>query len=232
MRQSKYRILFLITLCFFLYACQAKEPIRIACVGDSITYGSYLEKPAEESYPAQLQQMLGEQAFVGNFGVSGAAMSMTAKDSYWSEQARKDSEAFSPDIVLLMLGTNDSLDENWQSKEAFLQDCEMMIAFYSSLSSKPHVYLVTPSSSFILEGNDDLVRGMHQKRISEIRDWLYEYAKDQQLDMIDLYTLTKDVPQYYMFDGVHPNRAGARFIANTIASSIIQDHKLSLVHEN
>ena len=36
------------------------EKTRVACVGNSITYGLTLADPATESYPAQLQQMLGD----------------------------------------------------------------------------------------------------------------------------------------------------------------------------
>ena len=40
---------------------QAKvsDTIRVACVGNSITYGYTLSAPAQESWPAQLGAMLG-----------------------------------------------------------------------------------------------------------------------------------------------------------------------------
>lgn len=50
------------------------EKTRVACVGNSITYGMTLADPATESYPAQLQQMLGDGYEVGNFGKSGTTL--------------------------------------------------------------------------------------------------------------------------------------------------------------
>lgn len=45
--------------------------IRVACVGDSITYGARLEDREQHSYPAQLQKLLGDDVAVFNFGVGG-----------------------------------------------------------------------------------------------------------------------------------------------------------------
>src|SRR5690349_13172296 len=42
---------------------------KIACVGDSITFGYGLGDPNTESYPAQLAQRLGSAHTVQNFGV-------------------------------------------------------------------------------------------------------------------------------------------------------------------
>ncbi|MEY4378897.1 MAG: hypothetical protein RLZ85_778, partial [Verrucomicrobiota bacterium] len=54
---------------FSLMTARAAEPIKVACVGDSITLGSGAQKG--KSYPAQLQGLLGDGYQVGNFGVSG-----------------------------------------------------------------------------------------------------------------------------------------------------------------
>ena len=50
---------------------------RVACVGDSITYGSGIADRAHDSYPAQLEQILKQYDTaweVDNFGVSGATL--------------------------------------------------------------------------------------------------------------------------------------------------------------
>ena len=41
--------------------------IQVACIGDSITFGARLEFQKEDSYPAQLQQLLGTEFQVNNF---------------------------------------------------------------------------------------------------------------------------------------------------------------------
>ena len=53
---------------------QKTQPIRVACVGNSITYGTGIEDRAHDSYPSQLQRMLGERYVVGNFGKPGATL--------------------------------------------------------------------------------------------------------------------------------------------------------------
>ena len=50
------------------------QPIKVACAGNSITFGYTLQNRETESYPAQLQQMLGDKYTVGNFGKSGATL--------------------------------------------------------------------------------------------------------------------------------------------------------------
>ena len=58
----------------FTTATAQDNKIRIACVGNSITYGSRVENREKNAYPVQLQAMLGEGYEVANFGVSGATL--------------------------------------------------------------------------------------------------------------------------------------------------------------
>ncbi len=50
----------------------AVAQIKVACVGDSITAGYGLANPGTQSYPAQLQTILGGGYTVENYGASGA----------------------------------------------------------------------------------------------------------------------------------------------------------------
>ena len=59
---------------FFPGSVFGKGKIRVACIGNSVTYGYTLEDPATESYPAVLQRWLGEGYDVENFGHSGATL--------------------------------------------------------------------------------------------------------------------------------------------------------------
>ena len=45
--------------------------IRVACVGDSITYGHGIINWAKDNYPSVLQDLLGDDYCVNNYGVSG-----------------------------------------------------------------------------------------------------------------------------------------------------------------
>jgi hypothetical protein len=68
---------------------------RIAAVGNSITYGYALD-PSTQSYPAILQNLLGTNFQVSNFGVSSQTMLKNTNSSYWSQGAYTNSKAFLP----------------------------------------------------------------------------------------------------------------------------------------
>lgn len=84
MKQIFY--LLLLSLLFSLTS-QAQEqekvaPIRVACVGNSITFGSSIANRDKDSYPAVLGQMLGEGYEVRNFGFSGRVLLMDGDYPY------------------------------------------------------------------------------------------------------------------------------------------------------
>ena len=81
--------------------------IKLACIGNSITYGYGIEDRDRDSYPAQLDRMLSDRWEVQNFGVSGATLLKDGNKPYWNESAFAAALAFKPDIVVIQLGTND-----------------------------------------------------------------------------------------------------------------------------
>ena len=64
------RKVLLVFLIFCQFTLWGKEQIRIACIGNSITYGAAIENRELNCYPAQLASMLGDGYNVKNFGVS------------------------------------------------------------------------------------------------------------------------------------------------------------------
>ena len=52
----------------------ATEPLKVACVGDSITFGAGIKERETQCYPVQLGQLLGDEFEVRNFGVNGATL--------------------------------------------------------------------------------------------------------------------------------------------------------------
>ena len=88
--------------------------IHIACVGDSITYGAgVLGHRRSQSYPAYLQENLGEKYQVLNYGLSGRTLMDEGDVPYRSEKLYQKSLDAKADIYLLMLGTNDAKDYQW-----------------------------------------------------------------------------------------------------------------------
>lgn len=177
-----------------------KEPVRVACVGDSITQGSGTKG---NPYPAQLQKMLGDKWNVGNFGVSGRTLLRKGDFPYWNENAYQNALAFKPDVVIIMLGTNDTKPQNWVHEAEFVTDYRDLVKSFLDLESKPQVFICRPCP-VIGNGSFNIVEENIQKEIPRI-DAL---AKEMKLGVIDMYAALKDNPEMIP-DKVHPNAAGA-----------------------
>ena len=59
------------------------SPIRVACLGDSITAGARVDAKSE-SYPARLQNILGDNFEVRNSGIGAATLIKTGRPNIWS----------------------------------------------------------------------------------------------------------------------------------------------------
>lgn len=184
------------------------SPTKIACVGDSITYGSGIKGRDSLSYPQQLQNMLGKKYEVKNFGVSGATMLKKGNNPYWVQHKYQQTLNFNPEIIILMLGTNDSKPINWDNyKDEFTSDYTAMISNFKKLKSKPKIYLGIPPP--VVKNRWGI-----QKKIveSELRDIIINIAKYNSLEVIDFYDVLKGKP-LLIPDNVHPNAEGAKLMA-------------------
>ena len=118
---------------------------RVACIGDSLTWGFSLPDSWRQSYPALLQERLGADYVVRNFGCNGASVRCDADLPYVQTLAYGESRAWNPDIVLLMLGSNDATPWDWDAA-AFHRDYERIVASYRDLPSHPRVILIAAAS--------------------------------------------------------------------------------------
>lgn len=189
-------------------------PIRIACVGDSITFGATIKERTKNCYPAQLQGLLGETFAVQNFGVNGATMLKKGNKPYWTFEQFNAAQNLQPDIVIIKLGTNDTKPDNWKFKYDYQANYIEMIEAFRKLDSKPKVYLCYPAPVVAERWgiNDKTVR-------EEVIPMIDAIAKEMKLPIIDLYTPLKDKPEL-LPDKVHPNAEGAAIIAKTVAEAI------------
>ena len=184
--------------------------LRVACIGNSITYGDRIRNRAKDSYPAQLGVLLGEKYLVQNFGVNGATMLMVSDLPYMKTKAWNDAKDFNPNIVIIKLGTNDSKPGNWVNKKNFAADMQAMIDTLRALPSKPTIYLCSPAKAF---SNRFGIRDSIIK--ADIIPLVQQVAKKNHLQLIDLYAITKDHPEIYV-DEIHPNEIGAGMLAKEI----------------
>jgi lysophospholipase L1-like esterase len=184
--------------------------IRVACIGDSITEISH--------YPEELQAMLGEGYLVGNFGVSGSAVSNNSSKPYINQSAFQEAKDFQPHVVIIMLGTNDAKWENYRYVGDFPTDYTEIIDEYESLPENQQIYLVTPPPIY------DNPLGLYNSLLEQgVLPSIEQVADDLHLPTIDVNTALTDHEDYFI-DGVHPNLDGAEAIASTINDAITPEY--------
>ena len=189
---------------------------RIACVGDSITWGFTIVNRRKYSCPALLQQRLGADYEVRNFGQNDAAARFDADTPYVKKRVFQESLDWNPDIVLLMLGSNDTKKRNWDP-EIFRRDYKRIVESYLKLPSQPRVILIAPIQIF--QPMHIPLLGLYTETMENgVRPAIREIAAEMGLELVDLVNLFTD--SKYMMDGVHPQREGARMLEEAIYSGI------------
>ena len=119
--RNTYTSLFLLGFTLFLSVVRcsgapagpdATTPVRIACVGDSITFGAH-STGGNSTYPGQLQILLDDAQGAGkyavsNLGNSGKMMLKNSSAPYWKTKQYQQLVSQTWDVVVIMLGTNDA----------------------------------------------------------------------------------------------------------------------------
>lgn len=198
-------------IALFLFADAFAQPIRIACIGNSITYGSRVANGEKNNYPQQLQNMLGNGYEVMNFGVSGKTLLRKGNAPYWSTNEFKAALASKPNIVFIKLGTNDSKAINRPFYNEFETDYKDFIDSFRLLPSHPRIVLLLPVPSFAKDSNQIYDPVIKQQIIPMIQQVAYEKG----CEVIDLYQLFIDKPEL-LPDGIHPSSLGASILARRL----------------
>ena len=193
-----------------------KEPVlyelyRVACVGDSITYGFGLKDIKEESYPSLLGRMMGPSYEVKNFGRSGAGLWKGGAFPYTSTIEYFRAVDYDADIYVICLGTNDlvqTIDDKFI--KAFKEDLDSLVKTCEERSVPYQVFVSTipPVPQLFKSGEDEPVRKLNKAIAAVVRErpWV---------GLIDLYKAFGNNESLFS-DGVHPNAEGARLIAETV----------------
>ena len=160
--------------------------IKVACVGDSITYGHGITFWNVNNYPAQLQKILGNEYCVNNYGASGYCAQYNSDRPYVSNKAYTKSLKFNPDILVMMLGTNDSKPYNWSNIDDFKKDYIKLLESYLAKNKDLEVYLCTPATAFYKDENSDITSFDIQPKIcDEISEFVKGYASVNNYQLID-----------------------------------------------
>ena len=214
----------------FLFACIAlsliaislhAQKIKVACVGNSVTYGYGLDRPEVNAYPAQLQRLLGDGFEVGNFGKSGATLLNKGHRPYMQQEEFKKAIAFAGDRVIIHLGLNDTDPRNWPNyRDEFVSDYLSLIDSFRLVNPKCKIAIcrMTPISN------------RHQRFESGTRDWYWqiqksieEIAEIANVSLIDLQEGLYNRPDL-LPDALHPNIEGAGIIASKVYCALTGDY--------
>ena len=195
---------------------RTSEPtkVKVACVGDSITAGSGASS-ASNNYVSQLQNRLGSQYIVQNFGNSGKTLLKEDANGYTKTDTYKNSVAFAPDVVTIMLGTNDSKDAVWNAYgDKYEQELRELVQAYRDLPSHPLVILATSPTAYNRNWtiNNEVIT-------NEIVPAQRRVATEMNCPLIDANTATQNMADKFA-DGIHPNDAGYVVLADLFAKDI------------
>ena len=215
----------ILIFCFLLVfpaVIRAEKTLKVACVGNSITYGAGIVGRENNSYPAQLQQLLGEGYLVENFGHNGATAASWGAYPYTDMPEFERSKEFAPDIVLLKLGTNDTKPQNWRGAEPFAAELGRLADTYRNLPSHPQVIVLTPVRCFLTEEGTI----SPQKIAGEVRPAVEKLACERGLGIINLFNLFGDRwDATLMPDRLHPSAIGAGMIARKVGDYLLAGKK-------
>ena len=211
---------------FLKLSQKASGKVKVACLGDEITFGSDSSDADTKSYPAQLQKALNErygknkfevtkyategESFVADFERTNAgSMRYCNTDEY--RKMRKDK----PDIVILMLGTNDiAYLTDGESCEEYKNAYVDLINGIKKLKSKPLVFVCTPIARYTNYGTSIAM--------NVLRNATVEAANEAKAYVIDTYSITEEYfsSALYETDGKHPNDAGYKYLAKVVMGGI------------
>ena len=196
-------------------ATAASAKTKVACVGNSITYGyGIVTWPDTTTYPHHLQELLGSADTVANFGVSSMTFLKAGGASYWTSWQFPNAIAYLADKVIIELGTNDAkffTAGSSISADSLLKDYEALIDTFATLSSAPEIW--TTLAQYANNSN----WGIYDTTITEhINPVIAQAAIDKGVNVIDLHSVFTDRSHLLTDDTVHPDTAGARILAETV----------------
>lgn len=189
---------------------------RVACVGDSITFGTLSSNPDTKSYPAQLQKLLGDEYEVVNFGVGCATLMDCTDLPYKTTPRYQPSLDFDANTVIIMLGSNDSNFQNIVNIDKFPQSMIDFAQIYKNGKADPDVFIAS-----IARGYDKNMEEEIDRRINGVVAPLIKetYPKTCAKGFVDIHKVTSGMPEHFV-DGVHPDDCAYKLIALTFYKEV------------
>lgn len=201
-------ILSTIVVAFVIYtANDDTDPVRVACVGDSITQSTV--------YPYTLWKLLGLDDYeLRNFGVGSTTVALDSQTPYMDTVTFQEALEFQPDIVIIMLGTNDAQPNLHYLNTTFVDDYLQVVNALKALESNPEIWIVMPPPIF----DDQSGKISPEYLANTLIPLIEQVAYEADLPTIDVFSVLTS-PDYFK-DGLHPNTKGGELIAEKIYEAI------------
>ncbi|KAJ8610491.1 hypothetical protein CTAYLR_007771 [Chrysophaeum taylorii] len=230
----------LATVLLFAALAWPAAPWTISCVGDSITEEGGASS-SDDAYPAVLEGLLGSGFEVKNFGRSGATMMEIEGESYRDRDEYEEALESEPDVVTIMLGTNDAKGEFWGTliddpEDQYVESYVDLIATFQALDTKPRVVAMIPvpqleesskwpDSDVINEASRDSCFVIPAREFNYflqiLPDLVADVAAQSNIDVIDMRVPFGDPPdEDYYKDGIHPNDDGNEAMAAHLSTEL------------
>ena len=214
----------LLSACCLTASAAGKKTVRkikVACVGNSITYGTGIKDREHFSYPVQLQKMLGDKYEVGNFGKPGATLLNHGHRPYMKQEEFRQAMAFKGDIAVIHLGINDTDPRNWPNyRDEFVKD--YLTLMDSLRSANPKVRFILACMTPIADRHPRFMSGTKCWH-DEIQEAIKTVARVSGAELIDFHAPLYPYPNL-LPDAIHPNSEGAGILAKTVYGGITGDY--------
>ena len=196
-----------------------QDTVRVACIGDSLTQGfigNDGKYTTSQSYTDFLSNKLGNGYEVKNFGLSSHGLYSEHKYPYIKTEKYKESLEYNPDIVLIMMGTNDAKTIYWDKiSENYAEIFKSFIRSYKNLPGSPEIIVGIPGPVFEGEFLED--------RPYEIMDAMRKTERDVCAELgiasVDFYEIFKDSKELFP-DGLHFNEKGAEKVSYEFSKEV------------
>ncbi len=203
----------------YIFASEYRNPVpavRVACVGDSLTQSSW--------YPTDLSEVLGTGKYlVSNFGAGSTTILLSSETPYMNNTRFRSALEFAPNVVIIMLGTNDAQPSLFHHNTSFVGDYLTLVNAFQVLPSKPKIWVVLPPPIFSNKSGAISPEYFTNTIVPLIK----QAASQANLPTINVYSALEgysiDFP-----DGIHPNKDASQIIANTIYKAIISNNTAAM----
>lgn len=228
MKITKVILFMLLSIFMTTKAYTQDNKVRIAFIGNSITIGAGVKIPDVESYPSRVREMLkefyGDTCIVNNYAVSGRTMLKNGDFPIWNEGTFTQMWNSSPDIVFILMGTNDSKPYNWDvcGADQFTADYLAMIDTMKVRNPRTKFMIAFPPPAYkvVWDIRDSVI-------LNGVIPIVDSISKIHNIPVVDFYTPLIDSVNLFP-DFIHPGVEGSLVMAQMVIDKFIET---DIVHQ-